>query len=142
MDITICIIFALVGLAVGFMIAKIIERKNGSQMIKGAKKTAASILKEAKSEAETLRKDKILQAKEKFLELKSEHEKVILSRDKKISETEKRTRDKESQISNDLAKTKKLNAELEAKQLDYAERISILDKKQTEVERLHRSQIE
>src|SRR5690606_19818754 len=39
-------------------------------------------------------------------------------------------------------KTKKLNAELEAKQLDYAERISILDKKQTEVERLHRSQIE
>src|SRR5690606_1457148 len=142
MEIIIPVVGAIVGIAIGFFIAKILERNNASQLILRAKKSASSILKEAKSEAETIKKDKILQAKEKFLEMKSEHEKVILSRDKKISETEKRTRDKESQISNDLAKTKKLNAELEAKQLDYAERISILDKKQTEVERLHRSQIE
>lgn len=100
------------------------------------------MLKEAKSEAETLKKDKILQAKEKFLELKAEHEKVILNRDKKISEAEKRTRDKESQVSSEIAKSKKLNDELEAKQTDYKERISIFEKKQSEVDKLHRSQIE
>jgi ribonuclease Y len=44
----------------------------------------------------TLKKDKILQAKEKFFELKAEHEQVILARDKKIAEVEKRIRDKES----------------------------------------------
>jgi len=82
MDTTICIIFALVGLLIGFLIAKVLERNNGSKLIKVAKKTAASILREAKSEAETTRKDKILQAKEKFLELKAEHEKVILGREK------------------------------------------------------------
>ena len=136
------VIGVIVGIAVGFFIAKILERNNASQLIKGAKKNAASILKEAKSEAETIKKDKILQAKEKFLELKAEHEKVILNRDKKISEAEKRTRDKESQVSNELAKSKKLNAELEMRQTDYDERFSVLEKRQNEVEKLHRSQIE
>ncbi|MDN3723417.1 ribonuclease Y [Aequorivita sp. SDUM287046] len=141
MDI-ITIISGFVGIAIGFFIAKILERNNASQLISRAKKSAVSILKEAKSEAETIKKDKILQAKEKFLELKSEHEKVILNRDKKISEAEKRIRDKESQVSNELARSKKLNAELEEKQSDFDERISILEKKQNDLEKMHRSQVE
>ena len=142
MDIITIVISAFVGIAIGFFIAKILERNNASQLILRAKKSATAMLKEAKFEADTIKKDKILQAKEKFLELKAEHEKVILSRDKKISDAEKRTRDKESQVSSDLAKTKKLNSELEAKQIDYTERISILDRKQSDVDKLHRSQIE
>ncbi|CAM3391922.1 Ribonuclease Y [Aequorivita lipolytica] len=142
MDIITIVISVIVGIAIGFFIAKILERNNASRLILRAKKSASSILKEAKSEAETIKKDKILQAKEKFLELKSEHEKVILNRDKKISEAEKRARDKESQVSNELAKTKKLNSEIDAKKADYDERISILDKKQSDVDKLHRSQIE
>lgn len=142
MDIIPIAISAIVGIVVGFFIAKILERNNASQLIARAKKSASSILKEAKAEAETIKKDKILQAKEKFLELKAEHEKVILNRDKKISEAEKRTRDKESQVSSELAKSKKLNASLDAKMAEYDERISILDKKQAEVDKLHRSQVE
>ncbi len=136
------IVFAIVGLAIGFFIAKLIERNTASNAIKEAKNTAASIVKDAKAEAENLKKDKILQAKEKFLELKSEHEKVILNRDKKISETEKRVRDKESQVSSELSKNKKLSADLERKNKDYQERLEIVDKRQQEVDRLHRSQIE
>ena len=140
--IVIIVICAVVGIAIGFFIAKILERNNASKLIQRAKKSAASILKEAKSESETIRKDKILQAKEKFLELKSEHEKVIVSRDRKISDAEKRTSDKESLVSSELAKSKKLNAEIEAKKLDFDERISTLDKRQNEVDKLHRSQVE
>ena len=136
------IAIGVIGIALGYLIAKMIERNNGSHLIKSAKKAATSILKEAKSEAETLKKDKILQAKEKFIELKAEHEKVILSRDKKIAEAEKRTRDKESQVSNELVKSKKLNTDLEEQIKDYNERITIFEKKQTEVDKLYRSQIE
>tara|TARA_R110000850_G_scaffold277086_1_gene422539 strand:- start:281597 stop:283162 length:1566 start_codon:yes stop_codon:yes gene_type:complete len=131
-----------VGIALGFVIAKLMERNNASRLIKSAKKSAAGILKEAKSEAETIKKDKILQAKEKFIELKTEHEKVILSRDKKIAEAEKRTRDKESLVSGELAKNKKLNAELEEEIKDYRERLDVLEKKQSEVDKLYRGQIE
>ncbi|MAP81200.1 MAG: ribonuclease Y [Aequorivita sp.] len=142
MELIIPVIGVIVGVAIGFFIAKLIEKNNASQLIIRAKKSASTILKEAKSEAETIKKDKILQAKEKFLELKSEHEKVILNRDKKISEAEKRTRDKESKVSSELAKTKKLNAELENKKTDYRNRIEVLEKKQNEVDKLHKSQIE
>jgi len=136
------IIAGVVGVIIGFVIAKILERNNSSQLIKNAKKNAGSILKEAKSEGETLKKDKMLQAKEKFIELKSEHEKVIMSREKKMSEAEKRTRDKESQISSEIAKTKKINSQVESKQKDYEERITVYEKKQKEVDKMHRSQIE
>lgn len=135
-------IAAVAGLILGFVIAKMLEKSNASQVIKSAKKNAASILKSANIEGESIKKDKILQAKEKFLELKSEHEKVILSRDKKMAEAEKRTRDKESQTSNELAKNKKANAVLEGKVKDYDNRLDFLEKKQSEVEKLHRSQIE
>ncbi len=143
MDTTIIIIVsAIIGIAIGFGIAKFLEKKNASQIVKGAKKTAASILREAKSEGESIKKDKILQAKEKFIELKSEHEKVILGRDKKIGDAEKRIRDKESQVSSELAKNKNLNKELEDKIKDYDARNEFLEKKQQEIEKLHSSTVQ
>ena len=77
------VIGVVIGLAMGYVIAKSAEKRKASGTIKRAHKNAASILKEAKMDADGIKKEKILQAKEKFIELKSEHEKVILSRDKK-----------------------------------------------------------
>ena len=131
-----------VGVAVGFVIAKILAKNSATSVIASAEKEASSIVKEAKKEGESLKKDKLLQAKERFIELKSEHEKVILSKDKKIAEVEKRVRDKESQISNELAKAKKSNTEVEEKKKDYDYRIDFLDKKNDEIERLHKKQVE
>ncbi|PZX92904.1 ribonuclease Y [Flavobacterium aquariorum] len=142
MDIITIIISGITGIALGFGIAKIIEKSNISNLIKSAKKEAASILKDANLEAENIKKDKILQAKEKFIELKSEHEQVILARDKKVAEVEKRVRDKESQISNELSKAKKVNDDFEAKTAEYESKIENLEKKQLEVDRLHKSQLQ
>ncbi len=139
---TTVILVGIAGIILGFLIAKMLEKNKASLMLKQAKKTATSIIKEARVDAEALKKDKILQAKEKFLELKSQHEKVILNRDKKIAEAEKRTRDKESQISNELAKSKKLNAEFEAKKKEYDDRLAFLDKRQSELDKMHRRQVE
>jgi len=138
-----------IGVIVGFAIAKTLEKNNASKLIKNAKKSAAAILREAKSDSEALKKDKILQAKEKFIELKSEHEKVISSREKKMSDTEKRIRDKESQISAELVKNKKLNAEVESSIQSYDDKAAVLDRKQSdldrkqsEVDKLHKSQVQ
>jgi ribonuclease Y len=88
-----------IGLTIGYIIAKVLEKTKATQIIKNTKKEALTIIKEAKIEAEAIKKDKILQAKEKFIVLKSEHEKVIIGRDKKMADTEKRIRDNESQVS-------------------------------------------
>jgi ribonuclease Y len=137
----IIIVSAIIGILIGFAIAKFLEKSNVSNLVKNAKKEAASILKDAKTEGESIKKDKLLQAKEKFLELKTEHEQVILERDKKIAEVEKRVRDKESQVSNELSRAKKSADDYELKITDYTNRIEILEKKQVEIDRLHKSQV-
>ncbi|MGS2763755.1 ribonuclease Y [Sinomicrobium sp. M5D2P9] len=141
MDITMIIVAGIIGVALGFFIARVMEKKNASKILVNAKREATSIVKEATTEGESIKKDKIFQAKEKFLELKAEHEKVIVAKDKKIAEAEKRTRDKEAQVTGELTRNKKLNEELETKLKDYEYRMEILEKKQTEVEKLHKSQV-
>ena len=53
------------------------------------RKKSKKIISEAEAEAEVLRKEKILQAKERFLQLKSEHEKVINEKNNWIGQAEK-----------------------------------------------------
>jgi len=142
MDIVSIIIGLVGGLAGGFTITKVLEKSTASNLLKNAKKEAASILKDANLEGENIKKDKLLQAKEKFLELKSEHEKEILSKDKRMAEVEKRIRDKESQVSSELAKAKKVNDDYEAKTAEYESKLEVLNKKYQEVEKMHKSQVE
>lgn len=125
------IIAGIVGSAAGFVISKIIS-----------KNSISGILKNATIEAENIKKDKMLQAKEKFIELKAEHEQVILARDKKIAEAEKRIRDKESQVSNELAKTKRNSEILENKITEMNSKMETFQKKQLEVDRLHKGQLQ
>ncbi|MDB3934757.1 ribonuclease Y [Flavobacteriaceae bacterium] len=136
------IITAVAALAVGFIIAKMLEKNNAATAIASAKKEAASIIKNAEKDGESLKKDKMLQAKERFIELKSEHEKVINSRERKMVEAEKRTRDKESQVSSELAKSKKANDELENKKKSYTERLVFIEKKQLDLDKMHKNQVE
>lgn len=145
MEITTLVVGAIIGVFIGgilvWFVLKKKQEKYAFKVVKDAQEESQNILKQAKVEAENIKKEKIYQAKEKFLELKSEHEKLILSKEKKISEAEKRIKDKESQVSNELAQTKKLNEELEQKNQEYVHRMSLVDKKQEEVDRLHKSQV-
>jgi ribonuclease Y len=59
-----------------------------------------------------------------------------------MAEAEKRTRDKESQISSELSKNKKLGDQLESAKKDYELRLGLLDKRQDELDKLHKSQVQ
>jgi len=131
-----------IGIAVGFIIAKILEKTKANKLLKNTRKEASAILKEAKIDAESIKKEKILQAKEKFIELKAEHEKVILAREKKLSDVEKRIRDKESQVSSALDKNKKLTKSLEQKEADFNYKLDFLEKKENELEKLHKRHVD
>lgn len=139
---TTTIIIAFGALIIGFFIAKLLEKTRASQILKNAEKEAFTLLKEAKIDADAVKKEKILQAKEKFIELKSEHEKVILARDKKMSDAEKRIKDKETSLNKEIEKNRKLNKSIDSKETDYNYKLDILDKKQIEVEKLHKSQVQ
>ena len=146
MDVTMLVVgSAIIGIFVGGILVwyslKKRQEKYAFKVVKDAQEESQNILKQAKVEAENIKKEKIYQAKEKFLELKAEHEKLILAKEKKISETEKRIKDKESLVSNELAQNKKLNEELLQKTEECNYRMSLVDKKQEEVDTLHQSQV-
>lgn len=60
------VLAGIIGLAIGFFIAKMLEKSNANKLIQETKKEARNIVKEAKVEADAIKKDKILQAKEKL----------------------------------------------------------------------------
>ena len=127
----------LIGGFLGSFLTKVREKQNSQSLVNIAKNRANSIIQKAKSEAENLKKDKIIQAKERFLELKSEHEKMILSKDKRIAETEKRISDKETKLDNQISTNEISLNDLNSKIKDYERRISIVKKKESEIDKLH-----
>lgn len=132
----------IVGIVIGFVIFKSMEKSKGKKILDSTRKEAATIIKEAKIDAESVKKDKILQAKEKFIELKSEHEKVILSREKKISDVEKRIRDRESKVASEVDKNKRLNQSLEQKEKDYNFKLDFLEKKESDLDKMHKRHVD
>lgn len=135
------IIGAVAGLLAGYGITILLQKRKGAAALVSAQKEAKSILKEAEKDAEQIKKDKIFQAKEKFLELKAEHEKVILAKDKKMAEAEKRIRDKESQVGSELKKNRVLNEQLEKELKEIEGRIERIERKEQEIEKMHQNQV-
>jgi ribonuclease Y len=127
----------LIGGFLGSFLTKVRDKQNSRSLVNNAKSNANSIIQKAKSEAENLKKDKIIQAKERFLELKSEHEKIILSKDKRIAEAEKRISDKETKLNNQISNNKISLDDLNLKIKDFERRISIVKKKESELDKLH-----
>ena len=64
----------LIGLAIGYLIAKsIVEKGKATQLIANAQKEAETIVKEAETKGDKIKSEKTYRAKEKFIELKSKH---------------------------------------------------------------------
>ncbi|MDA0774463.1 MAG: ribonuclease Y [Bacteroidetes bacterium] len=141
-DILIISIAGIAGLGLGLLLSKIIQTNKANTIISSAENKAKNIIQNAKHKGERIRKDKIFQAKERFIELKGEHEKVILEREKKILESENRIKEKESYLSTELNKTKSLARQLEQKENALTKKTEKADQKQEELDALHKVQVE
>ena len=138
---TLLLIGVVLGLVVGFIGNKLIERYRSSKRIEDSKLESKRILEIAKQESENLKKNKIIQAKEKFLELKAEHEKIIFSRENKIKSIEREILDKEKEISSQLSQQKDLNAQLKSNSVDYEKKLEVLEKRTSELDKARKEQI-
>lgn len=138
---TLLLIGVVLGLVVGFIGNKLIERYRSSKQIEDSKLESKRILEIAKQESENLKKNKIIQAKEKFLELKTEHEKIIFSRENKIKSIEREILDKEKEISSQLSQQKDLNAQLKSNSVDYEKKLEVLEKRTSELDKARKEQI-
>nr|WP_319398327.1 ribonuclease Y [uncultured Carboxylicivirga sp.] len=130
-EITIGIVSFLVG---GFLTWLLIS--------KALKSRSEKIIKEAEAEAEVIKKDKILQAKEKFLQLRSEHEKEINNRNSKVVVAENRIKQKESSLAQKLEEQARKRKEVEAIRDNLTAQLEIVEKRETDVQHMHKQQVE
>ena len=132
------ILYAIIGvlsLIVGIVAGKVIFAKNTKKQVEEAEAQAQSIIKEAGLRAETIRKEKELEAKEKMVQLKADHDREVNERNRKISESENRARQKEQSINQKDANLDKQIKENEAIKENLNRQIEVVNLKRTELEK-------
>lgn len=129
------IIAAVISLLVGIILGKIIFAKNTAKKIEEADAQAKRIISEAEIAAENIKKEKQLEAKERFVQLRSEHEKEVFERNRKISDSENRIKQKEISINQKDAALEKQLKENETIKENLNRQIEVVSLKRTELEK-------
>ncbi|MGA1776699.1 MAG: ribonuclease Y [Flavobacteriaceae bacterium] len=106
-------ILVLTALAIGVLLGALLKKGKHKRLLDSAKKEADEMRHKAQLDAEAIKKEKILQAKEHFIELKSKHESEIHQREKRITEVESKARHLQSIAQKEVAKNTMLQKTLE-----------------------------
>jgi len=141
------------GFVLGYVLKHILDRKNAGSIMQSARENARHIVDQAQDQArlivekaekegEAIKKEKIVHAKEKILEMRAAQDKKFLERERKIAEAEKRLKTREAELSMARSQQEKLNKELEAKVADYDEKIKFFEKKNAELQKVHQQQLQ
>lgn len=129
------IIVALLALVAGGVISYVLF----SKVITGRKD---KIIREAETEAEVIKKDKILQAKEKFLLMRAEHEKIVNEKNTRILQTENKIKQKELQVNQRLEEFQRKQKELSVLRDNLTSQMDLVEKRGDELDKMHRLQVE
>jgi len=133
-DTFILIITTALSLLVGGLITSILLKK-------AVLKKSNLVLEEAREKAEIIKKEKILQAKEKFLQLKSEHEKIIIGKNSNIQRNENRIRQKEQTLSKKIEDAQRKEQSVDSLKSNLDKQLIIVENKQIEIDNMLSNQI-
>jgi ribonuclease Y len=136
MDLSILtLIIAIAALLIGIIAGKFIFAKDTKKRVEEAETHAQNIIKEAELRAETTRKEKELAAKEKFVQLKSEHDREVLERNKKVIESENRIKQKELSLNQKTEQLERQVKENDAIKQNLNRQLEVVAAKQADLEK-------
>ena len=123
------IITGFVGLLVGAVIAYILSNSRLNKKVQQR-------LEEAENQAEAIKRDKLLEVKEKFLNKKAELEKEVQQRDQKLQQNENRLRQKEMQLNQRHNDLQRKHQEADAVRENLEAQMSVIENKKEELDKL------
>ena len=125
------IIAVCMALVLGFGIAFLLLKYSG-----------ISIIKKAQEEAEMIKKNKNIEAKEKFIALKAEHDKMVQEQQRKQQQTEDRLRQREQQLNQRQGDLQRLQNEYQQQKQKLDQQQQSIDFKQRETEKMHKQALQ
>ena len=131
MEIVIGIVALLIGAAIAWFAS-----------IKMANSRVNKMLSDAEKDAEVIKKNRLLEAKEETLQMKAEAEKQINIRNSKIQNTENRLKQREMTLNQRHDELNKKNSEIEEIRANLENQHEALEKRNAEIDKLHRQQLE
>ena len=124
------VIFGVIGAVIGAIVAFVIQAVL-------MKKKTDKVLNDAEKEGERIKKDKVFQAKERFLKLKEEHEVKIKDRERKLQSTEDRVKNKEASLSKQIENATRSEKQSVQSQASLDGKIDAYKKKEAELDQQH-----
>lgn len=129
------IIIGVAALIAGILLGKFLFAKNTKKQVEEADQQAQKIITDAKTQAETLKKEKLLEAKEKFVQLKADYDKEVFQRNQKLSEAENRLKQKEQSVNQKDQNIAKLVKDNEVIKENLNRQLEVVNIKRTELEK-------
>ncbi len=126
----------IISLVVGVFIGRYLLQMLFKKQEQSANEKAAQIVRDAEQQADHIKKQRLLEAKEKFLQLKAEHEKEVNQKNNTISQKENTIRQKEQSLNQKLENLNREKQDLDNKTKKLDQMIEFNDKKKEEVEQL------
>lgn len=108
---------------------------------KKSESKAGQMIKDAQEKAKSIVKSSELEAKEKFFQLKNEHDKEIRSRNKELEEKEHELRKKEQSLSDRLGHAERKIKDLDAQKENLNQQLEVVKIKRDEAEKMLESQV-
>ncbi len=140
-NIAILVITGVVSIVIGAVAGYVFFRKVLKKYEKEAKEKANLIIKEAEINAENIKKDKILEAKEKFLKLKAEFEDEANKKKNLIISNETKLKQREQNISKQMEQVQRKEAELDSMKENLSAQLEIVKKRRNELDKVRLEQV-
>ncbi len=128
-------------MVIGFLLSRVAFKRSLIKKRQEAEEQRQSIIKEGELVAENIKKDKILEAKEKYIKLKQEFEEEANRKKNQIISNENKLKQRESSLSKQIEKNKRAEAELESMKENLAAQLEIVKKRKEEQEKIISQQV-
>ncbi|MFN8416061.1 MAG: ribonuclease Y [Cytophagaceae bacterium] len=135
------IVASLVSLGIGVAIGRLLLQKVLSKYEAEALEKSKLIIKEAELKAESVKKDKQLEAKEHFLKLRAEFEDESNKKKNIILQNEQKIKQREQTVSKSLEQNQRREAELDSLRENLTAQLDILNKRKEDTEKVRLQQI-
>ncbi|GAB3908360.1 ribonuclease Y [Larkinella knui] len=141
-DFWVMLLSDILSIAVGIYIGRKLLGRLFAQREKEAEIRSAEIIKNAELTAENIKKDRILEAREKYLKLKAEFEDDTNRKKNILITNENKLKQREQQLQQQAEQSKRKEAELEQQKLLLSQQQEAIGKRREEAERMRQQQVE
>lgn len=133
---------AVAAIVIGLLFGNLLYRRKLARRREETEEKSQLILKEAEIAAENLKKDKILEAKEKILKMRSEFEEEANRKKNQIISNEQKIRQREQTLSKEIENLKRKEGELDDLRTDLAAQLEHVKKRKEELDKFNQQKIQ